>query len=261
MSDNSSSLKLESLYKEFDLNMIKYDQEYKNYMNILNANSGKFVILQGQTFWGSSGLSEGSANTTNQCQAMCSSNPKCTGATFKANSKYCWTRTGDGQIFASSSTNDYAIVTEIYKSASTLYSLNLNILSIVNQIKTIYRQNQDLYESILQKKGSKGNELNSKYNVLVEQNKEIRKILQHYQSVEENGIDTNLKVRQHSLHYKIYFFFFILISYISICIFFGIPFTFLTILYLAIVLFTYILNLTIVSLILFIIFCFYLIFS
>jgi hypothetical protein len=259
MSTNSS-LELESLYKEFELTMIQYDQEYKNYLSILNKNSGNlgnsgaFVILEGKTYWGSTGLKEGSANTAEECKAMCSNDPKCSGATFKGKSKYCWTRSGEGEIMASSSTQDYAIITEIYQSASILYSLNIKVLDIIAKIKQINQQNQQLAEKIQTEKMINGSNLNNKYQLLLAQNREIKEILQQYQTVEEDKMNTTLKVRQHSLYYKIYSIICILLAYLTFTVIFDISNNIITTIYLAICLFTYMLDLHIISAILFILF-------
>jgi len=256
MSTNSS-LELESLYKEFELIMIQYDQEYKNYLSILKrktVNSGDFVILEGKTYWGSAGLKEGSANTAEECKAMCSTDPKCSGATFKGKSKYCWTRSGEGEIMASSSKQDYAIITEIYQSASILYSLNIKTLDIIAKIKQINQQNQQLAQKNQTEQTVNGANLNTKYNLLLAQNKEIKEILQQYQTVEEDKMNTTLKVRQHSLHYKIYVIICILLAYLTFTVIFDISNNIITTIYLAICLFTYMLDLHIISAILFILF-------
>jgi hypothetical protein len=49
-----------------------------------------------------------------------------------------------------------------------------------------------------------GSNLNNKYQLLLAQNREIKEILQQYQTLEEDKMNTTLKVRKHSLYYKIY---------------------------------------------------------
>lgn len=259
MSNNSLSLTLETMYKDFELNMIKYDQEYKNYFSILNNTNhiNNYVVLQGNTYWGKSGLKEGAVNTIEECQTMCSTDPQCSGATFKAKSKYCWTRKGEGELMASSSPEDYAIITEIYQSASILYALNLKIIEIIDNIKRINQQNEQMDERVTVEKDINGINLDNKYNILLQQNREIQEILQQYKTVEEEKMDSNLTVRQHSSQYKIFVMIFIILAYAILVMIFDIPGNIISVIYLVICLFTYLLDMTIISTVMFIIFIIY----
>ena len=257
MENNGSSLELASLYKEIEVTRIMYEQEYKNYFKIVGEDNHNFVVLEGNTFWGTSGLSEGSVNTVEECKAMCSKDTKCSGATFKAKSKYCWTRTGHGELMASSSKSDYAIITEIYQSASKLYSLSHKMINLVEKVQKINSENFKKYQTIDTEAVVNNNILNKKYQILVAQNKEIQEILQKYKTIDEAKLNTTLKVNQHSLYYNIGIFSFIILLYIGAKIIFNLPGNFITVLYLAFCLFAYILNMEIISITLLTVFFFY----
>lgn len=82
-----------------------------------------YATMPHSTYWGQMGLSEGTAHTPTECLADCYNKPACTGATFDADTNYCWIRTGDGRV-APGKTNQTAIVKK-----TILYRDRVNILT------------------------------------------------------------------------------------------------------------------------------------
>ena len=92
-------LSLSLLGQEYDALLTQYQQAYKNYIDYISSSSystsasaATYATMQGNTFWGTGGVSEGASNTVEECQGQCSSLSTCTGATFNPDKKYCWIR-------------------------------------------------------------------------------------------------------------------------------------------------------------------------
>ena len=89
-------MNLEELKSRYNNLLIQYKQAVANYVNYLKNNGGQtsnslnFINVQGQAFWGTSGITSLNTNSINTCQATCSSTPGCTGATFNPDKQSCW---------------------------------------------------------------------------------------------------------------------------------------------------------------------------
>ena len=140
MSNNiqPSIIKLESLEKEYAVVLKQYEEYYNNYTKNLNTNTAndgvtQFATLKGRTYWGQYGIQEKSVKTVNECESMCASDLKCTGATFNPSKRYCWTRGGDGNITNGTDT-DIAIIPESKQNLIILKGLNEKLISINTKI-------------------------------------------------------------------------------------------------------------------------------
>ena len=130
-------------YNTTDLNYDKYNVSTSpNY----KLDQTKLIEIKGQSFWGADSAGEGPASSLEECKSMCSSKPKCTGATYNPDKKYCWLRSGEGKPIPSLE-NDYAIIPETKKYLNLLQSLNKRLTDINAEILTIIKTNQPLYES------------------------------------------------------------------------------------------------------------------
>jgi hypothetical protein len=136
-SNNSNVLILETLRSEFDTVLLQYKQVQTDYIDYLKrdiVNSKPTITyIKGQAFWGSAALSEGVAETIDDCKNACFNDSKCTGATFNPDKKYCWSRTGDGTTIPALE-NDYAIIPESVKYLNLLQSLNKRLTTINENI-------------------------------------------------------------------------------------------------------------------------------
>ena len=145
-SNNSNVLILETLKSEFDAVLLQYKQVQTDYITYLKQHPDDSILtyIKGQAFWGSAALSEGVAETVEDCQNTCLNDSKCTGATFNPDKKYCWTRTGDGTPMPASE-NDYAIIPESVKYLNLLQSLNKRLTTInENILKNIEKGEPEL---------------------------------------------------------------------------------------------------------------------
>ena len=149
----STNIQLEALEKEYMLILKQYETAYANYISNLNSEqqqqqensdvetSANFSALQGRTYWGAYGIKEGSAGTQQECETMCLSDTKCTGATFNPSKRYCWARGGDSGLTVGTD-SDYALIPKVKENLILLKNLNQRLMDlnkrISNKLNMIY---------------------------------------------------------------------------------------------------------------------------
>ena len=149
-----------------------------------------FTALQGKTFWGTSGLKEGAATSQEECESMCLSDQTCSGATFNTDKQYCWTRSGDG-ITSSGLDTDYALIPKTKQSINVLKNLNQKLLDTNSTINQELNNLYPIAQEEIDEKNKKQQQLNKSYSSLLKEQKEIEKMLQVYETLEEE-LDNNI---------------------------------------------------------------------
>ena len=184
-----------------------------------DANS-KFVALKGRTWWGSSGLSQASVSTQEECESMCANESKCSGATFNPVKRYCWIRTGESKI-TPGLTDDYALITQQKAALSVMIYLNEKLLDlnqqITNEIKNINPEVEEQYNE----NNEKQQQLSSSYSQLLEQKIEMDKQLKEYSSINQEEENQGLFVTQQNISYRFWILITCLVLLITITKFFG----------------------------------------
>ena len=125
----SSYLKIQTLQKEYEVTLQQYQEAVRNYINSLKSTDKIYVALHGRSWWGMGPDKEGSVANQTECETMCSNSDKCTGATFNPVKRYCWTRTGDGDI-STGETDNYALVPQQKSTLIAMRNLNYKLLKI-----------------------------------------------------------------------------------------------------------------------------------
>lgn len=186
-------LSLETLSKEYDTVLIKYNQAQKDYIDYLkkqskdpnyNINSDPLTSIKGTTFWGSEKLKEGKATSIEQCEAMCSANTLCSGATYNPDKAYCWTRKGEGSI-NSSIPNDYAIIPENLKYLKVIQGLSEQLTNINDKILKTINKGYPLYSDQDIKRNQQTAILNENYKRLLKEREKVEKTIKKYQDLVE----------------------------------------------------------------------------
>ena len=200
-------IKVETLEKEYDVTLKQYQEAFNNYINSIQLdstsqtppdNSTTYSELNGRTWWGSYGLKEGNVSTVEQCETMCASNDKCTGATFNPVKRYCWTRGGDGKIITGADT-DIALLPQQKATLLTLKSLNDKMLTLNDNISNELKNINPEVEEQQRQKNEKQIKLNDYYEKLLEQKIEMEKQLQEYYSIEEDYENQDLYANQQNV--------------------------------------------------------------
>jgi len=190
-------LSLSLMGQEYDALLLQYEQAYKNYIDQISSGSGdstntsSFANMKGQTFWGTSSVSQGASNTVEECQAQCSSISNCTGATFNPDKKYCWIRTGEGDVIPGLD-NDVAIVPKTKQYSDVLYRLNLQLIDLNKKMidtNPASSNSQNEREIRHQK-------LTANYDNLMAEKRRIDLMFREYEEVEEVNKNSYISVNQ-----------------------------------------------------------------
>jgi hypothetical protein len=187
-------IKIETLQKEYEVTLQQYQEAGNNYIDSLGTSSS-FTSLKGRTWWGSSGLKEGSVSTQDECESMCASDTKCTGATFNPVKKYCWTRGGDGKL-SPGEDEDYALLTKQKAALGLTNSLNDKLISINTEITALLKDINPQVNEQKEEVNTKQQQLNSSYQKLLENKMDMEKQLQEYYSIDKENENQTLFVTQ-----------------------------------------------------------------
>jgi len=160
----------------------------------INTNTNKFTSLKGKTWWGTGAISEGSANSIEECQGRCASDIKCSGATFNDVKKYCWIRTGESSITPGLVDSDYAIISKEKEASINLKILNEHLIQLNNEITSqikIFTETEETNTTYIT--------LIKEYRKLIVQKSVIDKQLQQYLNIEETLDNQELYVTQQNI--------------------------------------------------------------
>ena len=149
-------------------------------------NTSYFSALKGRTWWGTAPLSEGPASTQKECETMCANSDKCSGATFNPVKRYCWARSGDGNL-ATGRDDDYALISKQQEALLLMKTLNDKLLDLNNQIASEFMNPEVKQQDI--DKNIKQQQLTESYQKLLNQKIEIDKQLQEYYSIDQDEMN------------------------------------------------------------------------
>jgi hypothetical protein len=214
--NKSTILTLESLMKQYDTLLMQYNQVQSDYMDFLQNlslsgnNASKLTSLINSTFWGAGGLLSSRVSSIEQCSALCSKTPGCSGATYNVtlnndNKDNCWIRTGDGEVIPGTS-EQYAIIPEIKKYLQLLQSLNLQLLYVNNEIIVIFKTNEINFSIQDKERFIKYNLLKENYRKLEEERINIAKKIMDQQTIEGKKTQTELIVTKNYYNYLVLLF-------------------------------------------------------
>jgi hypothetical protein len=205
---NDSLIEIKTLESEYATLISAYNEAYNNYKQILtNGQANDFIEIQGRSWWGTDGLTEGTVTSSNDCSNLCLQNTKCTGATFNPDNRYCWTRKGENTLAINTDVNinNVALITKLKSSLILLQNLNTSIMDINTRITDKFKKiNPTLVKQQIDKR-NKQKELDDNYNNLSRDKKEIQKLIDEYNSVEEKYSNGTLIVERNNSLFKLWF--------------------------------------------------------
>jgi hypothetical protein len=204
---DSTMLRLKTLEIEYELVMKRYEETYKTYINSLNSNDSskiEYKYINGSTYWGTAGLEEKPLTTQEECGALCSSNPQCTGATFNPDKRYCWTRMGEGEVTAGQDA-DVAIIQKSRSILAQLKFLNARLVNLNSEIKTALSELQTPALEEMNAKDEKKAYLNNLSSKLKKERAQLTKMMNEYATVNENYDQANLLATQKNVQYRYWF--------------------------------------------------------
>jgi hypothetical protein len=194
---------LESLQLQYDTKMKEYNQLTQDYKQALQTGGANYVQLKDKTYFGTSFLDMSLKKTIDTCQASCSSNSKCTGATYAPQNQTCVLNGGDGNIRTTA--GNYAIITSLKYITGKLEEVNKQLIILNNKIQdAVKTQPNDNLDNVVNKNNNMHDTLISDYNDLVGQRSELNRLMVDYDNINGNMKDTSLEVNQQMLNYRLY---------------------------------------------------------
>ena len=205
---NESLLKIEVLQKEYDVTLQKYQEAVQNYIKSLEStlttdSSSNFTVLKGRTWWGTQGLKEATVSNEEDCISMCASDDKCSGATFNPVKRYCWTRSGEGQISVGLD-SDNALVSNQTASMSIMKYLNGQLLDLNKQLTTELSAINPQIKEQQEEKDKKQQELNTSYQKLLEQKNEMQSEMHQLNSINKNNQNQSLFTNEQNISNRVW---------------------------------------------------------
>lgn len=211
--NNSETMDLENMQKKYSNLFIQYKKAVADYINHLSKTNDQFTTIKGVAYVGTGIAGDSTATTLQKCQAECSENTKCKGATFVSGK--CSLRTGDTSIIQSSD-DSYAIVPMSKKLLLHVERLNQQLLDVNKQISDKVNALEPIYYTYEDKNKEASKELIHDYKELELERENISKLLDQYNTLETSETDYQNKTTQHYYSYLLLLLLTIFIIYLFI---------------------------------------------
>ena len=179
--------------------------------NASRQSGQSFVNMKGQSYLGTGTLQQINNTNLNNCQALCGNNSKCSGATFQSNT--CILKTGDSQIIPSSN-DSYAIIPEGKRLLMNMENLNQELININKKISNKLNKLEPYFNDNNVDKKNNTIELIQNYKKLMEERKNILKLLNDYKTLDNKQNEYEIKITQNYYFYILYFILIIIILYL-----------------------------------------------
>jgi len=179
-----TSIKFETLKKEYENTLKLYDESIQNYIDIISSNNkNDLVTLNGRTWWGENGIAQGFSENINTCKALCKNIEECSGATFNDVKKYCWTRRGNNGFLTLGTQYDYAIISKEKAAYFNMKGLNNRLIQINEEIIQSLKY-IDIKQTTSDLENSKKNLVYS-YNKLLDEKKHLDLLMNEYLNIDK----------------------------------------------------------------------------
>jgi hypothetical protein len=169
-----------------------------NNNNNKKNSEGEYVALKGKAWWGENKLDEGDAETQEECEAMCSNDKSCSGATFNPVKKYCWTRKGDGAI-STGEEDEYALVPKQTMSLLMMKGLNQQLIELNTEISNEINNITPKVKEQQEENAMKQEQLSNNQSTLEEQKTKIKRLLKDTNELEKESNDFYLFANQENI--------------------------------------------------------------
>lgn len=200
--NNDTLIKLEALEKEYEVTLNQYQEALNSYITALKQPNG-FVSLKGRAYWGTSGLTQGTADSEAICESMCKADSKCTGATYNEKQHYCWVRQGKSNV-TTASNDSYAILTQDKALLARLQYFNDKLTQLSQQIMDNLYIVKPYLKETHNENNEKQNQIQLHYVSLKQQQKEIEKELAEYMALENEYQSQQLYANQNNVSLRIW---------------------------------------------------------
>jgi hypothetical protein len=161
-------------------------------------NNEELVTIQGQAFNGTGSAGQSTATTLQDCVASCTSSDTCTGATFVSNK--CEIRTGDSPMVPSTQ-DSYAIIPKGKQLLLNMEDINQQLLDVNKQLVSKIQVSEPVFDKFNNDTKSKNQELIQNYKSLLEERRNIAKILNEYETLDNTENENLIKIDQNYYSY------------------------------------------------------------
>ena len=203
---SSDILQLQTLEVQYETKLTEYKSAFASYVTTVKSqtNANSYVILPGKKFMGTASVSDNSNSSSSQCQALCSSNTSCTGATFNSISGVCKLRKGDGLI-SDSASSDIAIVTKSKEQLDNLEKINSQLIYINDQMVAITRRINPSVNENDSTIVTNNNFLVTNNTALLAEQVKIKNMLNKFNDLDQEYNDQTLNVERNNARYYLWF--------------------------------------------------------
>jgi len=217
---NSISLDLENLQKKYNNLLIKYQQAVSNYVSFLNSltlsKSQPMTQIKGSVYWGTTGVGQTNAGTIQDCQALCSNTPGCSGATFNQSDHgrpICWLRGGESSIVGGLP-NDYAIIPKSKQLLLTMEDINQQLITVNTQIVNKIKASEPEFYKNNAEGTRKSQELVNNYKNLMKERAKLLELLDQYETLNNTEDENQIKITKNYYSYILLFILALVVSFL-----------------------------------------------
>lgn len=208
---SSVILHLETLTTKYDQLLLKYKRAQAEYILFIKESYSeqqnnpnpirKIIRTSGRNYKSSTLLTNNRTDNIDKCEALCSSNPLCTGATFTTEGNLCSTYGGVGSNFVSSDKKKISIVPAPTKESMSqnLTKLNEQLVSLNDQILQVINTNQPSYETQQYERVKQKHSITKNGDLLKKELDELKKIQKENQELDEKDAESKIILTQN--HY------------------------------------------------------------
>lgn len=200
------------------------DSDVYKYIDSAKRDQDILEILPDATYWGTSGVGTSRARSAIHCEKKCMNSSSCTGATFIPRNRFCYLRSGTGDVNTGRN-GHYAIVNTLMMKIQQLKGYNKRLLYINRQINNMIRQGGGTtnLDGLMDENKKMNNVLVQEHNSLLDQRNIIDRLIQGYDNADEASTDTDLRATSSLMVYRFYVIVFIVLLYIPVLMKYGSP--------------------------------------
>lgn len=202
---SSNILQLQKLEMQYKTKINEYKTAFASYVTTTQSQTDKnsYVILPGKIYLDAASISNNTNSTTDNCQALCSANSLCTGATFNSISKKCSLFKGTGTL-ANGGSSDNTIIKKQNQQLIELNAINSQLIYINDQMMSIVKQIQPSVEKNMFVLYTNDATLIANNESLKKEQDAIKKLLDEYNDIDQNYINQTLNVDKQNASYYLW---------------------------------------------------------
>jgi PAN domain len=165
----------------------------------------QYIVAPNKAYWGEGGVSSSVVSSISECEALCSTNQQCSGATYISSNGGCWLRSGDSDLTNAPDGSYNAIYSIVQQDLFNLEAINNELIDLNSQINEIYRQ-KNFMNKEMSRIHDQSNLLEDNYRKLQFQKKKIDDVLKEYKTASTEQDSEYIGVEQKSYSYYLWVF-------------------------------------------------------